>query len=49
VVSVLYHGDKCIVAGASGFSYVEIDCLFDCYGIGRDIAGAGVQVCGSTN
>ena len=46
---VLYHCDKFTVAVAPVFLCVEIDCLCDCYRIVRDIAGAGVQVWGSTS
>ena len=45
---VLYHGDKFTVAVAPVFLCAEIDYQFDCYAIDRDIAGAGVQVWGST-
>jgi len=43
------HGDKFTVAVAPVFLWAEIDCLFDYYGIVRDITGAGVQVCGWTS
>jgi len=46
---VLCHGNKFTVAVAPVFLCAEIDCLLDCYGIVRDIAGAGLQVCGPTS
>jgi len=46
---VLYHCDKFPVAVAPVVLCAEIDCPFDCYGIVRYIAGAGVQACGSTS
>jgi len=46
---VLYHGDKFTVAVASVFLCAGIDCVLHCYGIVRDVAGAGIQVCRSTS